>query len=69
MDLNTDENMQAIKKKKQKEVIWLEKQQSKNDQRSDALNPTSAEHKAALDNRSDQMNQNNPAYNKSRGKK
>jgi hypothetical protein len=47
----------------------LEKERSRNDQRSDALNPTSAEHKAAADNRSNQMNQNNPAYDKSRGKK
>ena len=32
-----------------------------NDQRSDVHNPTSLEHKAAADNRSNQMNPNNPA--------
>ncbi|MBI5000451.1 MAG: hypothetical protein HZB92_02845 [Euryarchaeota archaeon] len=30
---------------------------SANDQRSDSKNPTSAEHKAAMDNRSRQMNE------------
>lgn len=42
---------------------------SSNDQRSDALNPTSSEHKAATDNRSNQMNPNNPASRGSKGKK
>ena len=40
-----------------------------NDRRSDVFNPTSAEHRAAANNRSNQMNRNNPAYHKSRGKK
>lgn len=42
---------------------------SSNDQRSDASNPTSSEHKAAADNRSNQMNPNNPASRGSKGKK
>jgi len=42
---------------------------SSNDQRSDVHNPTSSEHKAASDNRSNQMNSNNPSYHSSRGKK
>jgi hypothetical protein len=42
---------------------------SPNDQRSDALNPTSPEHRAAANNRSNQMNPNNPAYHRSRGKR
>lgn len=33
-----------------------------NDQRSTVKNPTSTEYKADRDNRSDQMNPNNPAY-------
>lgn len=43
-----------------------EKQRTPNDQRSDVHNSTSSEHKATMDNRSNQMNPNNPAY---RGKK
>ena len=39
---------------------------SSNNQRSDVHNPNSGEHKAATDNRSNQMNPNNPA---SKGKK
>jgi hypothetical protein len=39
-----------------------------NDQRSDVFNPTSSEHKATMDNRSNQMNPDNPAYHRSRGK-
>lgn len=39
-----------------------------NDQRSDVFNPTSQDSKAAADNRSNQMNPNNPAYRRSRGK-
>ena len=39
---------------------------SSNDQRSDAHNPNSGEHKVAADNRSNQMNPNNSA---SKGKK
>jgi hypothetical protein len=35
---------------------------SRNDQRSDAKNPTSSEYKAANDNRSNQKNPNNTAY-------
>jgi len=35
--------------------------QSGSDQRSDVLNPTSPEHKAAVDNRANQLNPNNPA--------
>jgi len=37
-----------------------------NDQRSNAKNPTSHEHKAAVDNRSNQLNTNNKA---TKGKK
>lgn len=37
-----------------------------NDQRSDAFNPTSAEHQAALDNRAAQLDPHNPAYHSSR---
>ncbi len=37
-----------------------------NDQRATVQNPTSAEHKEAMDNRSNQLNQNNPAYHSSR---
>lgn len=43
-------------------------QRSPNDQRSDVFNPTSADSKAAADNRSNQMNPNNPAYHRTRGK-
>ncbi|MDP3012925.1 MAG: hypothetical protein Q8M92_01695 [Candidatus Subteraquimicrobiales bacterium] len=42
---------------------------SSNDQRSDVHNPTSSEHKEATDNRSNQINPNNPAHHSSRGKK
>ncbi len=41
---------------------------SPNDQRSDVFNPTSPDSKAAADNKSNQMNPNNPAYQKSKGK-
>ena len=41
---------------------------SPNDQKSDAFNPTSSENKAAMDNRSNQMNPNNPAHHHSKGK-
>jgi len=47
-------------------VKMAKNNRSSNDQRSDVHNPTSGEHKAAADNRSNQMNQNNPA---SKGKK
>ena len=47
----------------------MKKERTPNDQRSDAYNPTSAEHKAAMDNRANQMNPNNPSYHRSRGKK
>ena len=47
----------------------MEKKRSRNDQRSDIHNPTSAEHKSAMNNRANQLNPNNPAYKKSRGKK
>jgi hypothetical protein len=40
-----------------------------NDQRSDVFNPTSAEHRASANNRSNQMNPNNSAHARSRGKK
>lgn len=46
-----------------------EKGRSSNDQRSDVNNPTSEECKADADNRSNQMNPNNPSYRSSRGKK
>ena len=46
-----------------------ENKRSNNDQRSDAHNPTSSEHKAAADNRSNQMNPNNSASRGSKGKK
>lgn len=39
---------------------------SSNDQRSDVHNNTSSEYKASADNRSNQMNQNNPSYPKSK---
>ncbi len=39
-----------------------------NDQRSDALNPNSSVREAAVNNRANQMNPNNIAYTKSRGK-
>lgn len=42
---------------------------SSNDQKSDASNPTSSEHKSVKNNRSDQMKPNNPEYQKSREKK
>jgi hypothetical protein len=42
--------------------------QKANDQRSDVLNPTSLEHKLALDNRANQLNPDSVAYHKSRGK-
>ena len=37
-------------------------QRSRNDQRSDAKNPTSSGYQSAIDNRADQMNPNNPAH-------
>ena len=37
-----------------------------NDQRSDALNPTSSESRANANNRSNQINLNNPTYRSSR---
>ena len=39
-----------------------------NDQRSNVYNPTSSDNKAAGNNKSNQMNPNNSAYRKSRGK-
>ncbi|MCL4480591.1 MAG: hypothetical protein M1113_03790 [Candidatus Thermoplasmatota archaeon] len=39
-----------------------------NDQRSDVYNPTSADYRAATNNRSNQLNTNNTAFHKSRGK-
>jgi hypothetical protein len=42
---------------------------SPNDQRSDVFNPTSSEHRAAADNRANQLNPQHPAYHRSRGKK
>ena len=47
-------------------LAWLS---SAEVQRSDVHNPTSAESKATADNRSNQLNPNNPAYQTSRGKK
>ena len=44
------------------------KKRSSNDQRSDAFNPTSVDSTANANNRSNQMNPNNPAYKSSRGK-
>ena len=35
---------------------------SPNDQRSDAMNPNNSEHKAAMENRSNQLNPNDAAY-------
>jgi hypothetical protein len=40
-----------------------------NDQRADSLNPNSAVHRAAANNRSNQMNPNNPDYRRVRGKR
>ena len=40
-----------------------------NDDRSRALNPTSKDYKAALDNRSRQLNERDPVYRLSRGGK
>jgi hypothetical protein len=40
---------------------------SSNDQRSDAHNSTSKEHKDAQDNRSRQLDSNQPEYEQSRG--
>ncbi|MEM3192580.1 MAG: hypothetical protein QW292_10955 [Candidatus Parvarchaeota archaeon] len=45
-----------------------ERRRSSNDQRSDVFNPTSADWKAAADNRANQLNPNNRAYRSSRGK-
>lgn len=42
---------------------------SPNHQRSDVSNPTSSDYKAAADNRSNQMNPNNPAYHRCRGRR
>ena len=50
------------------ELMPEEKKRSSNDQRSDVLNPTSGDSKAAADNRSNQMNPNNPAHKSSKGK-
>lgn len=52
-----------------KEVTETAEKRTANDQRSDALNQTSSENKAAGDNRANQLNPNNPAYRGSRGKK
>jgi hypothetical protein len=38
-----------------------------NDQRSDALNPTSQEHQDSVDNRSEQLNPETDTYASSRG--
>jgi hypothetical protein len=43
-----------------------EEKPTPNDQRATVLNPTSTEHQEALDNRSRQLNRNNPAYHSSR---
>jgi hypothetical protein len=40
-----------------------------NDQRSDTMNPNNPEHKAALDNRANQLNPKHSAYHSSRKKK
>ena len=45
-----------------------EKKRSSDDQRSDAFNPTSVDSTANANNRSNQMNPNNSAYNSSRDK-
>ena len=45
-----------------------EKQRSSNDQRSGAFNRTSGDSTANANNRSNQMNPNNPAYRSLRGK-
>ena len=42
---------------------------SSNDQRSDAKNPNNAAQKAAMDNRSSQLNPKSPVYHSSRGGK
>ena len=41
----------------------------RNDQRSNAKNPNNATQKAAMDNRSSQLNPKSPAYHSSRGGK
>jgi len=41
---------------------------SSNEQRSDVHNPTSSDYKASVNNRTNQMNPNNPAYPKSKTK-
>ena len=51
------------------EVNYMDKERSRNDQRSDAHNPTSGEHKSSNDNRSNQMNPNNPEYHGTKNKK
>lgn len=43
-------------------------ERSSNDQRSDIHNPNSSEFRDAANNKSNQMNSNNSAYHKSRGK-
>ena len=43
-----------------KEVTRTAEKRTANDQWSDALNPTSPEHGAAVDNRANQLNPNNP---------
>lgn len=50
-------------------VKMAKNNRSSNEQRSDVNNPTSGEHKAATDNRSNQMNPNNPAYRNTKGKR
>jgi hypothetical protein len=42
--------------------------QSRNDQRSNSLNPNNAAYHASANNASNQGNPNNPAYGSSRGK-
>jgi len=50
-----------------KEVNIMSKQQKANNQRSNIKNPTSPDFKANLDNRSGQLDSQNPKYYLSRG--
>jgi len=41
---------------------------SRNDQRSDSMNPNNAAHQASIDNRANQLNPEHSAYHSSRGR-
>jgi hypothetical protein len=43
--------------------------QSRNDQRSNSLNPNNSSHQASNDNHSNQLNPNNPAHDESQQNK